>query len=363
MTKKTSALLLRFGFSTFWKARGVSNSNILIMLQLENIVYKELKKKKLVLLKSTYEVKCISIDVYNNVQRFNRIFRKQVVLYYKQGFSLKAIVCKFGVCERYILWFLRRAKIVIKRPVKVNRCSIFVNSTIFLFIRYLLKLFKVNLIFIKRCFRILKQIVIIKSLNFLVHYFYSSNTFILKNRKQGFNKKRRYVQGIIYFRSYMLQLANIIFWRCGLIFNVIITHVFLKKNIIYLSFKWKYFKWFERFLAYTIVISSKYFNSQLLAKYISNFILVSKNHFRDLKIFVDYFRKFVDKNIFSMFGVLLRLTGKVGGRMRKRKYQVKLGQTPSLTFDFKISYCQSLSFTRFGVISIKLWFFRKIKNL
>jgi len=91
-----------------------------------------------------------------------------------------------------------------------------------------------------------------------------------------------------------------------------------------------------------------------LAKYISNFILVSKNHFRDLKIFVDYFRKFVDKNIFSMFGVLLRLTGKVGGRMRKRKYQVKLGQTPSLTFDFKISYCKSLSFTRFGVISIKL---------
>jgi len=48
MTKKTNSLLFRFGLSTLWFNKSIKNKTITNIIRLENIIYKLLKKKKLI---------------------------------------------------------------------------------------------------------------------------------------------------------------------------------------------------------------------------------------------------------------------------------------------------------------------------
>lgn len=49
---------------------------------------------------------------------------------------------------------------------------------------------------------------------------------IKKIKKGGFSRKLRGIQGSLTFRLYSIQIANAIFWCCGLTFNVFIINVF-----------------------------------------------------------------------------------------------------------------------------------------
>jgi len=51
----------------------------------------------------------------------------------------------------------------------------------------------------------------------------------------------------------------------------------------------------------------------------------------------------------------LRLTGKLSGKMRKSKYGYRIGKVQLHTIDSKVIYSSDLSYTKFGIISIKLW--------
>ena len=109
-----------------------------------------------------------------------------------------------------------------------------------------------------------------------------------------------------------------------------------------------------------LLVSIRYKNAKLISEYVSKLIYISKNHFRDLKFFTDIFEHFFIKNVIKLLGFQLRVTGKVGGRLRKKKYQFKLGKTQSQTININLSYYKSLSFTRYGIISIKVWLFNYV---
>jgi ribosomal protein S3 len=97
-----------------------------------------------------------------------------------------------------------------------------------------------------------------------------------------------------------------------------------------------------------------FFKSNLLSAYVAKIIYRSTNHFRSLKQFVENLNVFFNKNRIPIIGSQLRVTGKVGGKMRKTKYQYKLGKTQNQTLSNIVSYSKSLSFTKYGVISIKV---------
>jgi len=105
MTKKTNSLLFRFGLSTLWKNKCIGNKSIRNILQLENIIYIELKKKQLKVLKAIYKPHWISIFVYNDYKLDEKL-KNQVLLYYKKVSNLQNVVEKFALNEKTVLWIL-----------------------------------------------------------------------------------------------------------------------------------------------------------------------------------------------------------------------------------------------------------------
>jgi small subunit ribosomal protein S3 len=57
----------------------------------------------------------------------------------------------------------------------------------------------------------------------------------------------------------------------------------------------------------------------------------------------------------SLRGIQLRVTGKLNGSMRKSKYHYSIGKVQLQTFKTFLNYNLSISYTNFGIISIKFW--------
>jgi len=55
----------------------------------------------------------------------------------------------------------------------------------------------------------------------------------------------------------------------------------------------------------------------------------------------------------SLWGIQLRVAGKLDGRMRKSKYHYNIGKVQLQTFKTFLNYSMSISYTKFGIISIK----------
>jgi len=52
--------------------------------------------------------------------------------------------------------------------------------------------------------------------------------------------------------------------------------------------------------------------------------------------------------------IRIYVTGKLNGKMRKKNYCFKLGRLPMQRIDLNLDHFKSLSFTKFGTISIKV---------
>jgi ribosomal protein S3 len=55
----------------------------------------------------------------------------------------------------------------------------------------------------------------------------------------------------------------------------------------------------------------------------------------------------------SLWGIQLRVAGKLDGRMRKSKYHYNIGKVQLQTLKTFLNYSISISYTKFGIISIK----------
>ena len=110
-------------------------------------------------------------------------------------------------------------------------------------------------------------------------------------------------------------------------------------------------------LDFLCFIAIQFCTSELLGNYLCRNLSLVKNHFRVLRKFMSTVEKFYLKSRFNFYGLLIRIAGKLQGKMRKSKYQYKIGKANRQVFKIPISYFFGISVTRFGVLSIKVWLF------
>ena len=92
-----------------------------------------------------------------------------------------------------------------------------------------------------------------------------------------------------------------------------------------------------------------------MSDYIAIDIKKQKNHFRNLRKVTELVTFFFLRNIFPLQGVQIWVTGKLGGKMRRSKFHYKMGKVQLHMFKTQLSYNMSVSYTKFGVIAVKVW--------
>jgi hypothetical protein len=182
--------------------------------------------------------------------------------------------------------------------------------------------------------------------------FLKVNIIKLKNKPRILLRK---INGLIKFKIFSFYLENIIFKFCNRFLKIKINNILLKKNLF---FNLKYYKKFKKKknlpIFNTIIFSILYKNPKLITDYLSIDIKNDKKHKKILSNFVLIVEKIFFSNIIKLKGLKLRLNGKLNGSMRKSKYQYSLGKTELNKINNYLTFNSSLSYTKFGVIAIKI---------
>ena len=120
---------------------------------------------------------------------------------------------------------------------------------------------------------------------------------------------------------------------------------FFGKQVIKPEFRFKFF---------TVFLSIAYTNSFLLAEYVSDFIKKGKQHRKNLQVFTNFFERIFYPRLLTLSGFQLRVSGKLGGKLRKSRFHYRIGKVQLQTFKFALSYSFTTSYTKFGTMSIKV---------
>ena len=110
-----------------------------------------------------------------------------------------------------------------------------------------------------------------------------------------------------------------------------------------------------RYNFFTLYLALVYKNSKLLAEYLSECIKKDKQHRKILQKCTESIEKIFFSKLLFLSGMQLRVTGKLGGKMRRSKYHYKLGTVQLQTLKHFVSYSCLPVHTKFGLISIKVW--------
>ena len=63
----------------------------------------------------------------------------------------------------------------------------------------------------------------------------------------------------------------------------------------------------------------------------------------------------INSNFSFIKGVKIVIKGRINGKSRAKKKIIKIGYFPIQTFDSKINYSESTSYTQYGTFGIKVW--------
>lgn len=373
MTKKTNSLIFRFGLSVLWDNKNIKNKNLRVRFQLENIIVKELKKWNLSVLKVVYCFFLVNIFSYNNVKVDNK-FKSQILLYYKKVLDLQKVIEKFGLNKKMVVWLLKR-KNIFKINQKLSSVSFMLLNlymckvfffTFYLFLLSCLRFFFYNFFcfvftYLNLWINVFNKTILNRD---LINVSLSKNNLNSKLKKQGYYKKKlRKSFGLLNLKLFKISIENIIMRVCGYFVDIFITNIFLKKGSILKTRLGKTF--FDRqefrYVFYILLLSTQYNQSKIITDYVALKIKQTKSHRKILRDFVGLAEFFFFKNFIHMLGFLLRVTGKLNGKMRKSKYHFNLGKVCQQTLNIGLSYNLSLSYTKFGIISIKVWLFHENK--
>lgn len=355
MTKKTNSLIFRFGLNLLWKNKSIKNKYIFKAIQIENILYKELKTKNLKVLFIYYKQKSINIFVYNFINKIKTL-KSEIIKYYKLIPNFKNIVEKFGLSRLYIKWFFKGIKLKNRKPLDLKSFQFFLNNYITWFF------YKTYIIY-----NIVKKLKIQKFLVFnKINWFFNCIKYLLnkyiyikkkiKKSKKKYRLKLRKINGLIKFKVFSIYLENIIFRLYNFFLKIKINNILLKKSLFLkskLNSKYKKQEFFHFF--HTIILSFTYNKAKLLADFLCILIKQDKKHNKTLKNFITIIEKIFYSNITKIKGFKLRLSGKIGGKMRKSKFQYLLGKVELQKLKLYLDFSLSVSYTKFGVISIKTW--------
>jgi hypothetical protein len=160
-----------------------------------------------------------------------------------------------------------------------------------------------------------------------------------------------------FFKTLSILLENVIFYVKQRYISIKLLSVWEKKGLIV-----KYFA-VDFFIFQLLILASAYNNSDIISKFISLQLKKDKNHRRLIRKIVLAVDKFWTSYNFGFNGFQLRITGKLNGKMRKSKYQFILGKVSLQSIDTALNYTIAIAFTKFGVISTKLWILHGKKEI
>jgi hypothetical protein len=165
----------------------------------------------------------------------------------------------------------------------------------------------------------------------------------------------RKINGILKLSLLSKALENVISALTKKEIQLKINNILLKKGFLRIPVLGKELFMPEfRFKFFTVFLSLIYSNSRLIGEFLAKVITRDKQHRKSLAIFTAFVEKIIFSKAIPLFGLQLRVTGKLGGKMRKSKFHYKIGFVKLQTLKYSVSYSCEASYTKFGIISVKV---------
>lgn len=312
-----------------------------------------LKKKNLNLVETRYGNDLLYIFVYKRFF-FNARLKDGIINYYKKTKDSFKVIQKFGVQKTQLNFILAENNLKVKSTVNT-----LLKKNLFSFLLGLhYKKFLCMLILMAiesfSVFRINISSSLIQKLALLYINMYLPLE-INSNFLQGQHLLLRKINGSLKLKLITKGLENLIFKLKAQKISIKIKNIYLTKGFFRVPYFGKQvIKPEFRFKFFTIFVAMAYTNSFLMSEYISDVIKKGKQHRKNLQIFTNFFERIFYPRLLMLSGFQLRVSGKLGGKLRKSKYHYKIGKVQLHTFKNFLSYSLTTSYTKFGVISIKV---------
>lgn len=346
MTKKTNSLLFRLGINSLWSSKLSNLHKIFNSFRLEQALCSELVKRKWNILSIKWYSTEIIIQIYSNFS-LSKNFKRNLFNYFKKLKSIKKFSEKFSINSVFIINMLKKIhvnKIKFKTNLLIQKTNVF--SLLFknwklkvitkiLFHSNYFNWFQINSI-LSCCKEQLKQ-------DFFLFYYCNSKILL-------FNKLQK-INGFIYFKILSILIENTIF-------NVTKTHKDIHLINIWCNNGWIFKFLYKKkgvFLLQLLFLSCFYNNIKIFSEFIALQLKKNKNHKKILKQITLIIETFWKKKKINLRGIQLWVSGKLNGKMRKSKYHYTIGKVQLQTLKTFLNYNLAISYTKFGIISIKFW--------
>jgi len=315
MTKKTDSLIFRYGIQTLWK-----NTNFLFKSSVSsNFFFKFLQFE---LYKNNFELLFVDYKKFNLVYAFvfcffwkastNRVKKTHISLLY-------------NILNFYKYWFLVQVLFILFNFINTLRVS-------FVIIHPLLSLVQfTRVFFFKYDYNYFGTSQKFETLFFKAEELRLEHSFSTFFNRQFYLKLHNVFSLPLYFD--FIQLAKSQFGS-----NALSTNLNNLEFMLYLSCKLRLIGIFTRYLAKNLASENKH--RRLLWQVV--------NSIKRLRGHVALFK-----------GLRIYVTGKLNGKMRRKTYSFKTGELAVQQLNTNLDYFKSTSFTKFGVLSIKVWIFFK----
>lgn len=93
---------------------------------------------------------------------------------------------------------------------------------------------------------------------------------------------------------------------------------------------------------------------KILLEVLARALVLNKKHWAVINFFKRLLKFFFFTS--TLKGLQIRISGKINGKMRKKKHIFKLGNMPLQSIDDKIGYAYKQAVTKFGVLGLKIWY-------
>lgn len=360
MTKKTNGLLLRFGINNFWQNKNINTKTFLKIFQLENLITLELKKKNINIFKWKYSNNIITIFMYYTTF-FSNTVNDEIITKYKSKPNLKKIIQKFGISKKQLVLTYKAlsfTKLNLPKDIKVQ------------FYIYKLKQLKLKRLLLLITICMLRQNKLANYVNIektIYTYLYKKSKLAV-NPIYKFNSHRSKYQielrkkfnGFIKYKTLSIYLENKVLKTLNAFYKINFINI-LSKTPKGICIKKPRFDNLHAF--YITLLATTYTNSLFLANFLALRLRSSKNHRKILSKFIEVLESSFYSNYIKLVGVQIRVSGKLGGKMRKSKYHYKLGKVQLQTIQQNLNYSYVPSYTKFGVLSVKIWLLNANNNL
>jgi hypothetical protein len=290
--------------------------------------------------------------VYKNFFLDER-FKNNILQYYKKTLSDELVIQKFGIQKNQLGFILSEGSF----NKKNNVIFLLEKKNYFLWSLHYKKYLSLLLLMVIHSF-ILYRINTGSALIQRLVYIFLNTSLPVEVILEPFLSKRvvlRKINGFVKIKLITKGLENLIFKLRAKKISIKVKNIYLTKGFFRVPFFGKQIIKPEfRFKFFTIFLSIAYTNSFLLTEYVADFIKKGKQHRKNLQIFTNFFERIFYPRLLTISGFQLRVSGKLGGKLRKSKYHYKIGKVQLQTFKNFLSYSFTVAYTKFGVISIKV---------